>query len=123
MPRANSGPKEDYTNTFLSHARLYVFAEKFDIQPLKRLILKNLHQTLCIFTLWPECIVEVVALFEYVYSNTVPACNGDEPMRRMLSLYIGYEMQPLLEAAAFRDLLKKDQDLLDDFCSQVERRI
>jgi hypothetical protein len=31
--RANRGSHEDYTKVFLSHARLYVFAEKYDIQP------------------------------------------------------------------------------------------
>lgn len=123
VPRANSGPAEKYTDVFLSHAKLYVFAEKFDIQPLKRLILKNLHQTLSIFTLWPECVGDVVALVKFVYSNTVPASNGDEPMRRMLSQYIGYEMQVILEATAFRNFLNNDRDFLDDFCSQVGRRI
>ena len=61
-PRANSAPYEDYTNVFLSHAHVYVFAEKFDIQPLKRLALKSLHQTLAIFTLWPECVGDIAAL-------------------------------------------------------------
>jgi hypothetical protein len=30
-PRANPAPSEDYTGVFLSHARVYVFAEEFDI--------------------------------------------------------------------------------------------
>lgn len=33
--RANMGRGEDYTEVFLGHARVYVFADKFDIQPLK----------------------------------------------------------------------------------------
>lgn len=35
-PRMISGPEEDYTDVFLSHARVFVFVGKFDIQPLKR---------------------------------------------------------------------------------------
>lgn len=123
VPRANTGPTEDYTGTFLSHARLYVFAEKFDIQPLKRLVLKNLHQTLCIFTLGAESVHDVVALLAFVYNNTIPSCNGDEPIRRMLIQYVGYEMENMVEAAVFRNLLDKDRDFLEDFCSRVARRI
>lgn len=68
-PRANCAPSEDYTNVFLSHAHVYVFAEKFDIQLLKRLALKNLHQTLAKFTLWPECVGDIVALARFMYDD------------------------------------------------------
>lgn len=36
-------PSEDHIDTFLSHARLYIFAAKFDIQSLKIIVLKNIH--------------------------------------------------------------------------------
>lgn len=49
--RANNDASEEYTDVFLSYARLYVFAERWDIQPLKRLALKNLYETLSSFTL------------------------------------------------------------------------
>ena len=45
--RANSAPSEDYTNVFLSHAHVYALAEQFDIQPLKRLALRNLTSNSC----------------------------------------------------------------------------
>ena len=123
VPRANTTPSEDYTDTFLSHARLYVFAERFDIQPLKRLTLKNLHQALTSFTVRPDCVNDIVELLIYVYGNTKPDCNGKEPMREMLSQYTGFEMDKMLKAAAFRDLLQQNQDFLEDFCAQVLRRI
>lgn len=123
VARANTAPTEDYTDTFLSHAKLYVFAEKFDIQPLKRLVLKNLHQTLAAFTLWPDCVDDIVTLLSFVYSNTITPGNGDEPIRSMLNQYVSYEMDKMVEATAFRDLLEKDRDFLDDFCSQVARRL
>lgn len=52
--RSNKHPQEDYTEIFLSHARLYVFAEKYDIQPLKILSRQKLQHTLAIYTLYPE---------------------------------------------------------------------
>ena len=123
VPRANTKPSEDYTDTFLSHARLYVFAEMFDIQPLKGLVLRRLHQTLASFTVWPDCVGDVVELLTFIYGNTLPAHNGEEPMRIMLSQYVGFEMDKMLKAVAFRDLLQQNQDFLNDFCAQVIKRI
>lgn len=122
-PRANTTPSEDYTDTFLSHARLYMFAERFDIQPLERLVLGNLHQTLANFTDWPDYVNDVVELLIYVYGNTEPARNGDEPMRMMLSHYVGIEMDMMLEAAVFQDLSIQNQDFLSDFCAHIMKRI
>lgn len=122
-PRANLSPSEDYTDVFLSHARVYVFAEKFDIQPLKRIASGVLHETLSIFTLWPDCVGDVVALARYVYNETVRPAHGSERMRSLLKRYIGYEMDVLIEAVGFRDLLEENRDFLDDFCSIVKVRL
>jgi hypothetical protein len=78
--RANTVPSEDYSEVFLSHAHLYIFAEKYDIQPLKRLALKLLHQTLAIFTPWPECVGDIVTLIRFIYKNTARPQSGEEPM-------------------------------------------
>ena len=123
VSRANSAPSEDYTDVFLSHTYMYVFAEKFDIQPLKRLALRYLHQTLAGFTLWPESVGDIVVLARFVYDNTSVPLNGVEPMRDMLKRYICYEMDVLVGAADFKDLLEEDKELLHDFCSMVGERI
>ncbi len=122
-PRANTKASEDYTEVFLSHTRLYAFAEGWDIQPLKRLALKNLNQTLSTFTLWPECVGDVVTLLRFAYDNTSPPKNGHETMRIMLNQYVGYELDKMLEATTFRDFLGESREFLDDFCSHMERRI
>ena len=85
--------------------------------------MKNVHQTLAAFTLWPDCVNDIVSLLSFVYDNTMKARDGDEPFRRMLSQYVGYEMDCMMEAVAFRDLVEQDRDFLDDFCSQVRKRI
>lgn len=123
VSRANSAPSEDYTDVFLSHAYMYVFAEKFDIQPLKRLALRYLHQTLAGFTLWPESVGDIVLLARFVYDNTSVPLNGVEPMRDMLKRYICYEMDVLVGASDFNNLLEENRELLHDFCSMVGERI
>ncbi|KAL9129114.1 MAG: hypothetical protein Q9175_007385 [Cornicularia normoerica] len=69
-PRPNQNPEENYTDVFLSHAQLYVFAEKYDVQPLKVLALEELHATLAIHTLYLERTGDIIALLRYIYRNT-----------------------------------------------------
>ena len=75
-PRSNMHPQENYTEVFLSHARLYVFAEKYDIQPLKKLSRQKLQHTLAIYTLYPERVGDITTLLKYVYVNTAETIDG-----------------------------------------------
>ena len=121
--RAKSSPSEDYTEVFLCHARLYVFAEQYDIQPLKGLAFQNVQQALAAFSLVPERVGDVVALTRYIYEKTSEPINAAEPMRYLLQLYIGYQMATLIETDDFEELLRDDEEFLSDFCSLVKRRI
>ena len=44
-------------------------------------------------------------------------------MRVMLSRYIGYEMDKLVDETPFRDLLEEVRDFLDDFCAHIKKRV
>lgn len=122
-PRANVSAWEDYTEVFLSHVRVYMFAEKYDIQPLKRLALQDLHETMARFTLWPECVEDVVALIRLAYTETSRLkCESGDPMRSMLKAYMAYEMDVLIETVVFRDLLAENRDFLDEFCHYVSKK-
>lgn len=123
-PRRNQSSAEDYSDVFLSHARLYVFAEKYDIQPLKMLALDELHAVLAIFTLYLERTEDIVDLLRYVYANTGEPREGVEDMRTLMTHYVGYEMETLIKDTNFRDLMIEDQgDLLGDFMDMVGKRI
>ena len=123
-PRANKKASEDYTYVFLSHARLYVFAEKYDIKPLKMLALCQLHQTLAFYTLYSERIADVIALLRYAYANTSEEQdNIKEDLRPLLTQYIGYEMDALVKATEFKELLEEGGALLSDFLGVVAIRI
>lgn len=94
--RANENEGEDYTDVFLCHARLHVFAEEKDIQKLKTLALENLHECLKVFTLHCERTGDICALLRYVYEDTATPEDGeDEPMRAMLKEYVCMEMATL----------------------------
>jgi hypothetical protein len=123
-PRANGGPHEDYTNVFLSHARIYVFAEKYDIQPLKMLALQNLHQTLSIYTLYPERVGDITTLLQYSYANTAETDKDDEELRALLRQYVRYEMDVLIKSWQFKDVLLSDGgEIFGDFLKVVAKRI
>ena len=122
--RANREAHEDYTEVLLSHARLYVFAEKYDIQPLKTLALEELHSTLAIYTLYPQRTGDIVALLRYVYANTGAPTRGGDDLRTLLRDYIGYEMRVLMKDEEFIDLMIEDAGaLLRDFMKMVAKRI
>ena len=123
-PRPNQSPQEDYTDVFLSHAQLYVFADKYDIKTLKILALENLHASLAIYTLYEECTGDIVDLLRYVYANTSETVDDVEELRTLLTLYMGYEMDTLMQDEDFRDLMVTNGGpLLADFMRMVMKRI
>ena len=123
-PRHNQASNEDYTEVFLSHARVYVFAEQYDIQSLKALALDELHCTLQSFDLHPERTGDIIALLRYIYANTGEIVDGVEDMRTVLKHYIGFEMDTLMKDNEFGDFMIEDGGaLLRDFLKMVEQRI
>ena len=123
-PRHNQASNEDYSEVFLSHARVYVFAEKYDIQSLKALALDELHCTLQNFELHPERTGDIIALLRYIYANTGEIVDGVEDMRTVLKHYIGFEMDILMKNEDFGHVIIEDGGaLLRDFLKMVEQRI
>lgn len=88
-PRSNMYPDEDHIEVLLSHAHLYVFAEKYDIQPLKKLSLQKLRRTLANYTLFPERVGDITTLIRYAYANTAETIDETEDIRTMLARYVG----------------------------------
>jgi len=123
-PRPNQDRHEDYTNIFLSHARLHVFADKYDIQSLKVLALEELQTTLAIFTLHRERTSDIIELLRYIYGNTGESVPGAQDLRTLMTHYVGFEMDILIKDQSFKDLMFDDGGaLLGDFMSMVGQRI
>lgn len=122
-PRSNKGSEEDYSGVFLCHAKLYVFAEKYDIQPLKKLALKKLHQTLAIFTLYMERVGDITTLLKYVYANTSESKPDVDDIRSMLAHYIGFEMETLHKEGEIKEMLSENNEMLDDFLCMFAQKV
>lgn len=130
-PRGN-WQRENHTDVLLSHAQLYVFAEKQDIQSLKILALESLHAALSLFFLYPERTKDIINLLRYSYDNTADYEGHKDELRELLTQYLGLEMEILVKDKGLRDLMTKDDDgigqeeraaLLEDFMGVVAKRL
>ena len=122
--RANQGENENYTKVFLSHAYLYIFADKWDIPLLQKLALEELHHTLADYTLYRRRTGDIIALLRYGYENPVAAAEGGDDLQTMLSSYIAYEMDVLMKDDEFYKLMiDNGGPLLRDFMRMVAKRL
>ncbi len=123
QPRENREPCEDYTTVFLSHARLYVFAETYQIEQLKYLVLHKLQQTLLVFTPYEERMGDVADLMQYTYVNTYDGSESMDPLRHLVALYAACMAEKLAGNGEFQDLLKEAGDLANDFVAELVKRL
>jgi hypothetical protein len=128
-PVRNKSHNENYLPVFLGHARLYVFADKYDIQPLKLLALKKLHQTLTIFTLYAQRVGDIVGLVKFTYENTVERAvsshgnTADKVVTEELrDLVVGYVVSKLekISGEEFDHLIREGGDFVVDFWHKVK---
>ncbi|MCJ1238868.1 hypothetical protein MMC14_006859 [Varicellaria rhodocarpa] len=82
-PLPNVSPIEDYAPVFLGHARVYVFAEKWVIEPLKAIALNKLHEALRNYTRYEARCSDIIELVKYTYDNT-PCLNQRDPLRELV---------------------------------------
>lgn len=78
----NNSIHEDYTGTFLSHARLYIFAENHHITTLMDISLSELYKALYTFRLCNDRVNDIISLICYCYNNST-----SEPLRELVTLY------------------------------------
>lgn len=106
--RPNESKLENYTEVFLSHARLYVFADKYDIQPLRSVALEQLQVTLDAFTLFVERTADIIVLFRWIYDNTGDSKEGVKDIRTTMIRYITKERKTLLGVDAFTAMVAEE---------------
>ena len=122
-PRKNRESCEDYTDVFLCHARLYVFAEKYDIVSLRKLSLSKLHQTLCVFTLYKERVGDIVTLLQYSYANTAHRSPTYDRLRSLVILYAACVVEDLVPSSDFKALLEEPGELASDLVVEIINRL
>ena len=123
--RPNSSPTEKYTQVFLGHAEIYVFAEKWGIDGLKALALSKLHQTLTSFTLYEVRRPDIVELLRYTFSNdhTPDRIGAVDELRSLVMLYTACEAENLVHCPEFISLIREGGQLAQDLVQMLTKRI
>ncbi|KAI9762719.1 MAG: hypothetical protein M1840_001186 [Geoglossum simile] len=115
---------ENPTPIFLSHVRLYAFAEKYDIASLKDLTLHKLHRTLSNF---PSChgqIGDIVDLLQCSYEVTADREGGAvDGLRRLVIHYATCVVEDLAPNERFQGLLEDGGQFARDLFRQMLKRL
>lgn len=124
QPRPNESENEDYSEMFLSHARVWVFANMYQIPLLKRLAADQLQAVLAVFHLYEQRCSDIVALLRYVYTEKPPSSEGEAGKWRLMHHYMAAEMETLIKNEEFQSLIIEDGGpLLRDVMKVVARRL
>lgn len=106
-----NGPDEDYTDVFLSHAQMYVFADYHGIVVLQNLALGKLRQALMGYTLYEQGSPDIIQLVEYCFRNTVDKGGQRDPLRTLVCTYTACKVEDLWKNDEFQELM----DTLNEF--------
>ncbi|KIY03072.1 uncharacterized protein Z520_01539 [Fonsecaea multimorphosa CBS 102226] len=119
-PYRNCPPSESLTETLLSQARLYVFADRYVVESLKALVLYKMRRTLASLKLFFERVPEVFGLVQYVYENTR---EGDD-LRLLLTQFAACVIPVLLQHPDWDRFIREQRtftwDLLQHLRESVE---
>lgn len=115
----NNEQREDFTNIFLCHARLYKFSERYDISNLMSLTLQKLRSTLANYTFHQTRAVDVVELIRYAYTHTMNYDNGRDKLRGLVLDYTVCYVHQLEQDESFRKLLQEGGHLPSDLLSKT----
>ena len=124
QPRQNIDKYENYSEVFLCHAHLHIFAEKYDVQPLKVLAVEELHAALATFTLYQERTGDILKLLRYVYKEAPVQTNKMEDLRTLMTQYVDSEVETLIKDENLgKHLMEDGGALLEDFLKVARRRL
>lgn len=115
VPRKNTDSSEEYSEVFLSHARLYTLADKYGIPELRKLSLHKIYVSLKEFILYPNRIGDIVNLASYSFENTIA---GDR-LRNLLVDYCACILEDMLEDEGFKNLV----DISPDFAFELIKKL
>lgn len=105
-PSLGSSAYYDYTDVFLSHARMYVFADYYGIDALQILALQKLRRALASFSVCLESRGDIIQLIQYCFEQTVDNGGQADRLRSLICLYTACKVEDLWEDTKFRDLTK-----------------
>jgi hypothetical protein len=122
-PRQNKESCEDYTQVFLCHARLYVFSDRYCIEPLQKLTLQKLRLTLSTFILFKERVSDITELVQYAYAHTMEHEEGIDKLRSLVMDYVICQMEAIVKDKNFVTMLQEPGALAKDLVLKLLQRL
>lgn len=123
QPWKNLEPYKYYTEVFLCHTQIYVFANKYNIGPLRALSLYKLQRTLAEFTLYDDRVGDIVGLMRYSYLTTFDRLEAVDDLKLLVIQYAAYVIEGLAPNIKFQSLLKEPGLLARDLINQILERL
>ncbi len=95
----------DYLPVFMSHAQLYVFAEKYAVDTLVRLTARRLEEALSEFRCSASPSTSIVTLVKYIYETAPDHGDGEEVLWTIVTNFAANNLHALQRSDEFQDLL------------------
>ncbi|KAK1237966.1 hypothetical protein MKX08_002545 [Trichoderma sp. CBMAI-0020] len=126
-PAAASSPESssiyDYTDVFLGHAQMYVFADYHGIEPLQVLALGKLRQILTSFTVRVESYNDITQLVRYSFEHTVDKKGQGDRLRLLVCLYAACRVEDLWKDPEFKEIASTSPDLSAQLITAILDRL
>jgi len=124
-PSIGIGPRENIGEVLLIHASLYVLADKWRVDSLRRLSLFKLHQTLQLLHLDGTKVPHIVQLVSYIYSDerTPDLKITIDELRELICQYIAANAAVMSEHAKFIKLVEMGGAFVRDLWKRVLPRM
>jgi hypothetical protein len=117
--RANSNPDMSFLPVFLTHVRLYILADKYDVQELRRISLFRLRLLLRGVVLFRKRILDLVTVVDEIFANTL---EGDEA-REVIVKYFACYIEVMRDAPEVTELLHDGGDFAVALVEHLAKRL
>jgi hypothetical protein len=129
-PAVSDGPSENISEVLILHTSLYVLADKWGIDSLKRLTLFKIHKTLTLIKLetmihLDRPLEQIIDFVRYAYTDerTLDKESGMDDLRELICLYIIASAKLTAEHTAFMALMEEGGPLTRDLWKLAAPRI
>jgi hypothetical protein len=113
---ASQSPNPD----LLAHAKIYVFATRYLVDPLRKQFLKSLHRDLCGFSLDSHDVSQIFDLLAYTYEVTGrQEPSGSYSLGNLVVDYVSCNMQALTKNPCFRRILDEHEEIGSDLVAKL----
>lgn len=119
LPSVNNDQREDFTEVFLCHARLYKFSDRYECDGLMTLALQKLRLTLSRYTFYQERASSVVELLRYTYKHTMEYKQGQDKLRVLVLEYNACYIKQLMREQTFLELLEEGGKFAGDIATKI----